>query len=134
MRVGTSIKIPAFTYRTTVIRFFTGTFLVEGILKYLGRRKISPSTKNATLSFLNVSRYNSPTLFHSTSRARYLALVIASTMHTSYFIMMGSRGGFPVMFIGYVVAAFARALLTGKLATILDAEPRLIGVLFLAPL
>lgn len=55
-------------------------------------------------------------------------------MHTSYFIMMGSRGGFPVMFIGYVVAAFARALLTGKYATILDAEPRLIGVLFLAPL
>jgi len=51
---------------------------------------------------------------YSSSQARYLALVAASVLHTFHFIMMGSKGGFPAMFLAYAVAAFARAYLTGN--------------------
>lgn len=70
---------------------------------------------------------------HSDSQARFLVLVIASIIHSTYFILMGSRNGFPVMFLAYILSAFSRALLTGKVA--FDSEPiRNLTGFFSAPL
>jgi hypothetical protein len=100
-------------------RFFIGTFLIEAILRWLGRFGLESSRMSIipfTLVFFNK---NAPAFGHSHTQARHYVLLIASTMHAFYFVMMGSRGGFPVMFVAYAMAAFARALLTGKLITLL---------------
>ena len=59
-----------------------------------------------------------PSFGYSPTQARHSALLVASVLHTLYFIMMGSQGGFPVMFVAYALAAFARAILSGKIITL----------------
>ncbi|KAF8971544.1 hypothetical protein BDZ97DRAFT_1753335 [Flammula alnicola] len=87
----------------TTCGFFAGTFLVESIMKYLGTFRVH---RNEAFD---------DDFGHSTTQARFLVLVMASIMHSTYFIMMGSRSGFPVMFLAYVMSAFSRALLTAPL-------------------
>ena len=77
--------------------------------------------RNQTSFFAFLPVFSTKTAFdedfgHSDSQARFLVLVIASIIHSTYFILMGSRSGFPVMFLAYVLSAFSRALLTGKMA------------------
>lgn len=96
-------------------RFFIGTFLVETILKYFGRYQLEDSTKSfLPRSFLHfaASRRN---IGHSASQGRHRVLILASIIHALYFILMGSRAGFPVMFVAYALAAFSRAILTAPL-------------------
>lgn len=101
------------------LRYFAGTFLVETILKWLGRFNLeSEPSRNIECSSLVVSGKKIGKFGHSASRARHLALIITSVLHAFFFAMMGSRAGFPVMFVAYAVAAFARAVLTGKLFTL----------------
>ncbi|KAJ6473536.1 major facilitator superfamily domain-containing protein [Mycena vitilis] len=59
------------------------------------------------------ARSSSNTLGHSPSKARYLVLIIFSVCPPVSFIMMGSKQGFPTMFMSYIVVAFGRAILTG---------------------
>ena len=51
---------------------------------------------------------------YSPSQARLLAVLLSSCLHGMFFIMMGSKGGFWLTFCAYMLAAFARAFLTGK--------------------
>ena len=92
-------------------RFFLGTFLVESIITVLSRFQLG-RLKN----FFKKKNRNEEDLdtHYSSSQGRHLVLLIASVAHAMYFIMMGSRSGFPVMFLAYVVSAFARALLAGQ--------------------
>jgi DMSO reductase anchor subunit len=92
------------------VRFFLGTFLVESIITALARFQLR-RLKNV----FKKSNSNSADLYahYSSSQGRHLVLLIASIAHAMYFVMMGSRSGFPVMFLAYVVSAFARALLAG---------------------
>lgn len=91
------------------LRFFLGTFFVELIITVLGRFQLR--------RLRNVFKRNKPDedTYPSSSQGRHLILLIASIAHAMYFVMMGSRGGFPVMFLAYVVSAFSRALLSGEL-------------------
>lgn len=92
------------------VRFFLGTFLVESIITVLSRFRLR-RLKNF---FKKNSRNEDLDTHSSSSRGRHLVLLIASIAHAMYFVMMGSRSGFPVMFLAYVVSAFARALLAGE--------------------
>ncbi|KAF9451790.1 MFS general substrate transporter [Macrolepiota fuliginosa MF-IS2] len=111
----------------TTCGFFIGTFLVEIILKWLGRFSLESSKKSIIPHTLIIFNKKAPAVGHSASHARHLALVIAGVMHAFYFIMMGSRGGFPVMFVAYAMAAFARALLTGKNAYFASGPKQALG-------
>ena len=92
------------------VRFFLGTFLVESIVTVLSRFRFR-RLKN----FSKKNNRNEDLDTHSSSsQGRHLVLLIASIAHAMYFVMMGSRSGFPVMFLAYVVSAFARALLAGE--------------------
>ena len=87
-------------------------------MRRLGRLDLSCSG-NYPLTFPFLSLFTKDSggrnkMGHSESQARYLLLILASLTHASYFIMMGSRSGFPVMFLAYVLSAFSRALLTGR--------------------
>ena len=94
------------------VRFFLGTFLVESIITVLARFQLR-RLKNV---FKKNDRSNEEDLYthSSSSQGRHLLLLIASISHAMYFVMMGSRSGFPVMFLAYVVSAFARSLLAGQ--------------------
>ncbi|KAF8898373.1 major facilitator superfamily domain-containing protein [Infundibulicybe gibba] len=85
--------------------FAIGTLVVESVMNHLGRIPLhhkGPFASNGS------SAYG-----YSASRARHLTLILGSVLHACFFIIMGSRGGFPALFMAYVVAAFARAFLTG---------------------
>lgn len=56
----------------------------------------------------------------SPSQARLLALLLSSFLHGMFFVMMGTKGGFWVLFGAYVIAAFARAILTGEITSFVD--------------
>ena len=51
---------------------------------------------------------------YSPSQARLLAVLLSSCLHAIFFIMMGSKGGFWLSFCAYMLAAFARSILTGQ--------------------
>ncbi|KAJ3574526.1 hypothetical protein NP233_g1716 [Leucocoprinus birnbaumii] len=108
----------------TTCGFFIGTFLLEIILRWLGRFNHEASRKRIIPHSLVIFNKNASSCGHSATQARHSALLIASIMHAFYFIMMGSRGGFPVMFIAYAMAAFARALLTALLNAYFAAGPK----------
>ena len=94
------------------VRFFLGTFLVESIITILARFQLRRLKK----IFFKKNNLSEDGLYtHSSgSQGRHLVLLIASIAHAMYFVMMGSRSGFPIMFLAYVVSALARALLAGQ--------------------
>ncbi len=47
-------------------------------------------------------------------QSQHLALALASLLHAMFFVLMGTRSGYPTLFIAYVTAAFGRAILTGE--------------------
>jgi len=96
--------------------FFAGTLLVESMMRTLGCFRIHRDHRSFFPFFPVFMRkkVSAEDFGHSDSQARFLVLVIASTIHASYFILMGSRSGYPVMFLAYVLSAFCRALLTGE--------------------
>jgi hypothetical protein len=117
-----------------IYRFFAGTFLVESIMKSLGGFRVH---RNQSSFFAFLPVFSRKAAFdedfgHSDLQARFLVLVIASIVHSTYFILMGSRSGFPVMFLAYVLSAFSRALITGKV--IFDPELITLTSFFPAPL
>ena len=100
-------------------RFLAGTLLVESIINQLG----CFSLKNGHWSwFPSISFFpqlpsaNKPrkVIGYSPSQARLLSLLLSSCLHAMFFIMMGSKGGYWVLFCAYALAAFARSILTGK--------------------
>lgn len=93
------------------VRFFLGTFLVESIITVLSRFQLH----RLKIFFKKNNRNEDDLDSHSSSsQGRHLVLLIASIAYAMYFVMMGSRSGFPVMFLAYVLSAFARALLAGQ--------------------
>ncbi|KAK2462068.1 hypothetical protein APHAL10511_006531 [Amanita phalloides] len=100
--------------------FATGSFVVERLLNFLGR-----------FNYMHLRGWLLPTpphlrrcmgkqvpnedIVNSVSHARFLALMMGCVLHTSFFLIMASRRGFPAMFIAYAAAAFARALWTAPL-------------------
>lgn len=65
----------------------------------------------------------------SPSQARLLALLLSSFLHGMFFVMMGTRGSFWVLFCAYALAAFARSILTGEILITANIFPR-VDVLF----
>ncbi|KAF9480471.1 MFS general substrate transporter [Pholiota conissans] len=104
----------------STLGFMLGTILVESIMNGLGR--FDP-TKNAWSwvpqihHFRHIPTRENPTrnVAFSPSQARMLSLLVSSVLHAMFFVVMGiAKGGFWVLFFAYALAAFARAILTGK--------------------
>ncbi len=94
---------------------FAGTFLVESIMRYLGTFGVHRNA-GTFFSFLPFRKRDvfDDNVGYSVVQARFYILVMASILHSTYFIMMGSQSGFPVMFLAYVMSAFSRTLLSGS--------------------
>jgi len=63
----------------------------------------------------------------SPSQARLQALLLSSFLHGMFFVMMGTKGGFWVLFWAYALAAFARAILSGEISTTANILPVLMS-------
>lgn len=101
-------------------RFFAGTLLLESILHQLGLFDLSANHYSwlPAIDFhprLRFLRYRGRAIGHSPSQSTLLALLISSTLHGMFFVMMGSGEGFGIVFSAYAIAAFARSILTGEL-------------------
>ncbi|KAF8078369.1 major facilitator superfamily domain-containing protein [Lyophyllum atratum] len=108
--------------------FFTGTILVEPVMTFLGRCAADSST-NSLIPYVpwlskSCSRKKIHNTRHSASQARHLVLVFSSIVHASYFVMIGSRTGYPGTFMAYAVAAFSRGLLTASLNAYFASGPQ----------
>ncbi|KAF8203264.1 hypothetical protein BJ912DRAFT_920416 [Pholiota molesta] len=102
------------------IFFMIGTMLLESIVNQLGRFDPSKNTwswvPQMTL-FRHIfarDRSKKDSAF-SPSQARFLSLLVSSTLHAMFFVVMGiARGGFWVIFFAYALAAFSRSILTSS--------------------
>jgi hypothetical protein len=100
-----------------------GTLLVPRIMNFLGLFYLGdPKLALLPISPFRIAFSSPPpnAVGYSASQARYLALILASFGPPINYIMMGSKQGFPTMFMAYVVVAFARAVSTGT-CNVLDA-------------
>ncbi|KAG7099782.1 hypothetical protein E1B28_001594 [Marasmius oreades] len=100
------------------IGFFLGTFIVEPVMHALGLYHLGgPANRSLFPAWLTHKRRRSSddTEAFSASQSRYLTLVLASVVHSSFFVLMGIRQGFGAMFVAYAIAALARAFLTASL-------------------
>lgn len=83
-------------------RFFAGTFIVERVTNFFG-----------TLTYpLSQRTHFSP------SRARWLVLILGSTLHAGFFVLMGTKTGYSTLLVAYALAAFARSFLTGATSAV----------------
>ncbi|KAJ7139911.1 major facilitator superfamily domain-containing protein [Mycena epipterygia] len=99
----------------TTCGYTVGTLLVPHIMHFLGCFYLA----EAKLALLPTSPFrialsgpSSSAVGHSASQSRYLVLILASVCSPTGFIMLGSKSGFPTMFMAYVVVSFGRAILT----------------------
>lgn len=99
-----------------------GTVSIEFITSFLGRGVLSASRVPSVISFPSWPRRKAGTqedettiVGFSQSRCRYLTLVIASVCHATFFVIMGSKSGFPSMLVAYAVSAFSRSFILGRL-------------------
>ncbi|KAJ6604437.1 MFS general substrate transporter [Mycena vulgaris] len=110
----------------TTCGFTSGTLLVPRIINFLGRFYLSDAKLPLlpTVPFrIALSRNSLSGVGQSPSQARYLALILAGLGPPINYIMMGSKSGFPTMFMAYVVVAFAKAVITAPLNIFLSNMP-----------
>ncbi|KAF9557866.1 MFS general substrate transporter [Agrocybe pediades] len=112
-------------FAATTCGYFAGTLSIEILIKLLGKFHLYDTGNFWLISkFLSKQSHPAPYRGHSNLKARYLLLVFASVVHATYFIMMGSRAGYPVIFMAYVFSAFSRALLTAPLNLYFASGPK----------
>lgn len=58
---------------------------------------------------------NTTVVGFSSSRCRFLTLVLASVAHSTFFMIMGTKSGFPSMLVAYALSAFSRSFILGML-------------------
>lgn len=114
---GTLVSfLPFFISLTIPLSMFTGTMLTELVMTFLGMTFVYASTggwkRYLPVLRLPFSKRTCYPTYHSKARAQYIALLLFSVVHSSYFIMMGSRSGFPVSFMAYFAGSLSRAFLT----------------------
>ncbi|KAJ3551037.1 hypothetical protein NMY22_g38 [Coprinellus aureogranulatus] len=119
-------------YAASTIGFLTGTLILERIHKQLGR----VSRTNVLSSWLpfypSLSKrtgVDACTRF-SSLQARHLAVIVSSFLHAMFFAIMGTRGGFPAIFVAHSTAAFARSILTGTLNEFFAIVPKHLSYCF----
>ena len=106
--------------------YLLGTIVVEHVTRLLGRTRLEthrpPSTSPFPAWFSRTSRPESRhdtnektrIIGFSRSRSRFYTLLCATSLHAVFFVIMGSKSGYPSMMIAYVISSFARSFITGE--------------------
>ncbi|KXN83561.1 Bypass of stop codon protein 6 [Leucoagaricus sp. SymC.cos] len=112
-----SFTMSSLLFTGTTFGFFSCTLLIEVIMKTLSRTPMDGerSAWFPSLAPTRSKKPHGPVIRSSFLQGQHLSLVLASLIHASFFVMMGSTRGYVTIFTAYVVAAFARAILTASL-------------------
>ncbi|KAF8168311.1 major facilitator superfamily domain-containing protein [Crassisporium funariophilum] len=115
-----SSMMTSLLYAGSTIGFIFGTLIVESIINQLGRFVLTRTQWTWLPQFSCLSWFQSKgsapkQVGFSKSQSRLLAILISSILHGLFFVLMGSKGGFWVLFSAYALAAFARSILTASL-------------------
>ncbi|KAI0336059.1 MFS general substrate transporter [Cubamyces sp. BRFM 1775] len=122
--------------------YLLGTVAVEYVTRLLGRTRLEthrpPSTSPLPAWF---SRTSDPESCHGTSqqmhiigfsrsRSRFYTLLCATSLHAVFFVIMGSKSGYPSMMIAYVISSFARSFITGDNVYVPSVSKRGLGFFY----
>ncbi|KAF4605454.1 hypothetical protein EYR40_004238 [Pleurotus pulmonarius] len=100
----------------STVGFSAATVLVEWISKALGNAHTSSRNRSFFPAIPWFSRTNPKSDIGAfPTQGRYLAIALFSVLHACFFVLMGSRGGYPVLLLAYAFAAFARGIVTAQL-------------------
>ncbi|KZS93282.1 MFS general substrate transporter [Sistotremastrum niveocremeum HHB9708] len=123
-----SYTLSSIVFVAATVGFFIGTFLLESVIKYLGKFDVSKSKARRVPmlpSFLSrvLGAGKGKELGFSEAQALHFSLVWSAFMLSLFFVIVGLKGGAPTLFFAYSVAAFARAFLTGQLNAFATSRP-----------
>ncbi|KAI9066644.1 MFS general substrate transporter [Trametes sanguinea] len=99
-----------------------GTISVEYVTRFLGRTHLRanqlptamPISTRLTARRTPPSTIDEPYIVaYSQSRSRFYTMLSASILHAVFFVVMGSKSGYPSMMVAYVISAFARSFISG---------------------
>ncbi|KAI0735416.1 MFS general substrate transporter [Earliella scabrosa] len=117
-----SFMTSSLLFVTSAMGYALGTISIEFITRFLGRGRFSASRTPTVFSLpwsparspkSHLREEDSSIIGFSTSRCRFFTLVLASILHSTFFMIMGSRSGFPSMLVAYAVSAFSRSFILG---------------------
>ncbi|KJA25980.1 hypothetical protein HYPSUDRAFT_64204 [Hypholoma sublateritium FD-334 SS-4] len=114
-------------YAGSTIGFISGTLLVESIIHRLGRFDPTKSTSTCVPQLNLFARGPLKETGFSPAQAKWVSLLVSSTLHALFFVIMGTARGYWPLFCAYAVAAFARSILTGKNDYFASVSPPSIG-------
>lgn len=124
---GITFMTGSLFYVASTVGFLTGTLLLEVVLKQLGQVEQS-STRSAWLPYIPLFQ-KSPARF-SAVQARHLVGIVCTIMHFVFFTLMGTRGGFPAIFMAHVISTVGRSILTASLNKYFIIVPKHVGYAF----
>lgn len=100
----------------STVGFAAATVLVEWTSKVLSNACTSSRNRSFFPAIPWFSRTNlKGDIGTSPTQGRYFAIAYFSVLHASFFVLMGSRGGYPVLLLAYAFAAYARGIITAQL-------------------
>ncbi|RDX56109.1 MFS general substrate transporter [Lentinus brumalis] len=102
-----------------------GTLCVESVTSLLGRARFSanktptilplPSTRRREPLKQCIENVDASVLGFSIHRCRFLTLALMSVIHSTFFMIMGSKSGFASMLVAYAISAFSRSFILATL-------------------
>ncbi|KAI0662595.1 MFS general substrate transporter [Cubamyces menziesii] len=122
--------------------YLLGTIVVEHVTRLLGRTRLETHRPPSTSPFPAwCSRTSRPESRHDTnektriigfsrSRSRFYTLLYATSLHAVFFVIMGSKSGYPSMMIAYVISSFARSFITGDNVYVPSVSKRGLGFFY----
>ncbi|KAJ8487811.1 hypothetical protein ONZ45_g14197 [Pleurotus djamor] len=98
-------------FTASTVGFSVATIFVENICRFLSRFDPSAPHRSAFPAIWNRRR----TIAHSKTQGTRLAIAYFSVLHATFFVLMGTKGGYPILLLAYACAAFARGIVTAQL-------------------
>ncbi|TFK20148.1 MFS general substrate transporter [Coprinopsis marcescibilis] len=102
-------------YAASTVGFIVGTLILERLLQQMGRISWSKLLRWLPICSRPESHQDHIPTPYSPVRARHISIAISSIIFSMFFVIMGSSKGYTALFIAYMIAAFARSILTGSL-------------------
>ncbi|KAI0757238.1 MFS general substrate transporter [Daedaleopsis nitida] len=123
-----SFMTSSLLFVASALGYALGTLSVETITRFLGQGRFFASRAPSVLCFPRIKlnlRARKPRsqevdqdqsiVGFSTCRCRFFTLVLASIGHTTFFVIMGTKSGFPSMLVAYGISAFSRSFILATL-------------------
>ncbi|RPD81762.1 MFS general substrate transporter [Lentinus tigrinus ALCF2SS1-7] len=133
-----SFMTSSLLFVASAVGYALGTLCVEFVTSFLGRTCFSAAKTPAVLPLPSLCRRklqhppasDASVLGFSIHRCRFLTLAIMSVCHSAFFMIMGSKSGFPSMLVAYAISAFSRSFILGENVYVCTISKRGLGYMY----